>query len=272
MVNTTVTGGTAQNSKNGGNVYVGGKSTLQRDLVMENCVIGVTTGIGTGEAFEKGGIACSGGNLFTNYADVTLTDCRLVGGSTTSHGGNVMLYYGTMTLNNTELVGGETAAQGGAMRVYKSTVIMNSGSISGGSAKKFTEYCNANISLSTESKLYMLGGTIVASENADRRGTAIDAGSNCSVYLGGNATIVDSSDLAGINARVGTVVRICNGWTGSAKIYLGKLYEAGQATIAQVVTLDKDLNETAGGAYTGTLTQQGGLTIVGNPDGTTKIG
>lgn len=272
MVNTTVTGGTAQNSKNGGNVYVGGKSTLQRDLVMENCVIGVTTGIGTGEAFEKGGIAGSGGNLFTNYVDVTLTDCRLVGGSTTSHGGNVMLYYGTMTLNNTELVGGETAAQGGAMRVYKSTVIMNSGSISGGSAKKFTEYCNANISLSTESKLYMLGGTIVASENADRRGTAIDAGSNCSVYLGGNATVVDSSDLAGINARVGTVVRICNGWTGSAKIYLGKLYEAGQATIAQVVTLDKNLNETAGGAYTGTLTQQGGLTIVGNPDGTTKIG
>ena len=272
MVNTTVTGGTAQNSKNGGNVYVGGKSTLQRDLVMENCVIGATTGIGTGDAFEKGGIAGSGGNLFTNYADVTLTDCRLVGGSTTSHGANVMLYYGKMTLNNTELIGGETTGQGGAMRVYKSTVIMNSGSISGGIAKKFAEYCNANISLSTESKLYMLGGTIVASENADRRGTAIDAGSNCSVYLGGNATIVDSSDLAGINARVGTVVRICNGWTGSAKIYLGKLYEAGQATIAQVVTLDKDLNETAGGAYTGTLTQQGGLTIVGNPDGTTKIG
>ena len=208
-----------------------------------------------------------------NYVNAVLTDTKLIGGVTTSHGGNAILNNGTLTINgSTELTGGETAAQGGAIRVYKSTVIMNSGTISGGSAKKYAEYSNANISLSTGSKLYMLGGTIVASENADRRGTAIDAGSNCSVYLGGNATIVDSSDLAGINARDTTIVRICNGWSGSAKIYLNKIFEAGADVPVQIVTLDKNLNETAGGAYTGTLTQQGGLTIVGNPDGTAKVG
>ena len=268
ILSSIVSGGKAGGS--GGNIYAGRRDTTRlAELTITNSVIGITTLENT-EAFQKGGIANAGGNISSNYVDVTVTGSRLLGGEVTSHGGNGIINNGKLTLTDTEVNGGTTTSQGGALRIYKSTLVMNSGSISGGSAKKYTEYSNANVSLSTESVFYFLGGTITASAEADRRGTGIDVGGGCKLYLGGNATVVDSSSLAGVNVRETSVVRVCNGWSGSANIWLGKTYASGaelETALLQTVTLDKNLNETAGGAFTGTLTQQGGLGLTADATG-----
>lgn len=273
IAGSTVTGGTS--GGNGGNVYVGRRSgtTELAKLTVTDSLIGITT-LGTDEAFQKGGVANSGGNVYCNYADAAITGSRLLGGETTSHGGNAIINNGKLTLTNTELTGGTTAAQGGAVRVYKSTLTMNGGSISGGSARKYEQYSNANVSLSTDSAFYFLGGTITATPQADRRGTAIDVAGGCRLYLGGNATVVDDSQLAGINTRENSVIRVCSGWTGSANIYLGKLYTAADqiaTSLLQVVTLDEDLSEAAGGTFTGSLTQQDGLALTADASGTFKV-
>ena len=260
MYGGTISGGRAE-TQYGGNIYAQGDVNIQGGTI-------------------SGGYAKMGGNIAMWEADLIVKDAIISGGHALSHGGNISLDLANLSIQGqADIKEGYADGQGGNVRAYKSSVTMESGSISKGSCA--TAY-NHNLWLvgdsSVTSVLRMSGGTIFAQENTTKYATGIHAGTYAKVYLSGDASIVDHAETTGAGVYIGTTGKlyICNGWSGSASVRWASKYTAGQTVPvanAQVVTLDAELQETAGGTFTGTLLHrfENLLSLLPQADGTLKL-
>ncbi len=255
----TISGGKAE-GKQGGNIYAFVNDSPENAKAELNLLGGTIAG---GTAFE-------GGNIHVRKVPIVLQNVTVSNGTaavtataTAAHGGNISSMYSTVTINAGTLIsGGTAAAQGGNLRCYLSSVTMNGGVITDGQAG--VSWRNHNIWLvgndTNRKTMVMNGGLIVAKPDATMEGSGVDLATNATLYLGGSATIVDSSTSTkgAIDASSGCNIRVLDGWCGSASFKQPTVYAAAAqvpTTALQIVKLDAGMNETAGGSITGHLYQ-----------------
>lgn len=269
----TITGGTAVN---GGNI-----------LLYNQTAMNMTGGIvEKGTAEQTGGnIGCklSGSATRDQYARFSFENAIIRDGKTLASGnsyggGNLSIRKGDVTIGKgTQILDGHTAARGGNIQLIRGSILMTDGAVSGGIADQTTGYGEVHLegnSATDMSVFYMLGGRIEGreTENGDVRVNAYSR-----MYLGGNATVTDGKpENYEVRVYSSGKLFVCDGWSGSASVNCSDSWavdDVADDAKLQVVTLDADRNETAGGNYSGQLTHAGtGAMLLGRGDGTVKVG
>ena len=247
MYGGTVTGGQADN---GGNLYLSAGAALN--------VYGGKITDGQATAGEGGNIYAKGDN--ESFAAVTLRNVEISGGTSSSNGGNLSVLRTDLTIGDgTRITDGTAGGRAGSLRAYQSVVIMNGGYIGGGtsnysSANRPHDVWLAGASSTRLCKMYMLGG--IVDSNDACVGSAVTAGANSQLYLAGNAGFTSKTDNDEV--YVTGKLFVCDGWTGEASVRINSYY-SNSGTVdpayGAVVTLQDDLNCTAGGRFTGKLRQ-----------------
>jgi len=241
---------------NGGNVYVAKYGAFN--------MYGGTVKDGT--ATNEGGNFYIYGESPTTHAKLYLKNATVSGGKSTSNGGNIVVNRSSLTIEDgTEILDGYAGGRAGSILLYIGKVVMNGGRIAGGNAKtgNVDNIWAYGVSDTYPGSFYMLGGVIEATDDAHN--TGISAAKYGRVYLGGDATVTDPNPgYAAINmgasSNIYSKLFVCDGWTGSADVYFldhgCQIGETISTTYGQVVKLKPDLTDTAGGSFTGTLTQR----------------
>jgi len=264
-------------AENGGNVYVAERSAFN--------MYGGTVKDGTATS-EGGNFYLYGYNTAARHAKLYLKNATVSGGKAASNGGNIVVNRSSLIIEDgTEILDGYAGARAGSIRLYIGKVVMYGGRIAGGNAKtdNVDNLWVYGVSNTYPGSFYMLGGVIEATDDAAN--TAISAAAYGHVYLAGNATITDPNPgyaaiaMGSSNGNYSKLF-VCDGWTGSADVYFldhgCQIGETISTTYGQVVKLNADLTTTAGGSFTGTLTQrytgsgqlvagEGGTLVASNP-------
>lgn len=242
----------------------------------------------------SGGTASRGGNIYIGIAPAVLTtrNVTISGGVATGAtkdyygGGNIGVEAANMIIEHGTVIKdglSQKNGQGGNIRGYKNTTItMNGGVISGGMA---TGYYDANVYLygtssTVKAKMYMNGGVIYAQENPQGLGTGIRMYQHATVYLAKGASVIDADGAKYAGVRLSNAnnckLALCDGWYGSATVGYASKYASGAAipsSLTQIITLDANLTETAGGTIHGSLAQLNTslLALVAQEDGSFKV-
>ena len=251
-------------AKNGGNIYIGYTGDAIEENPGEFIMTGGTVENGTATS-EGGNIYAVGTNAAAKNSRITLKNATVIGGKATSNGGNMVLNRSTLTMEDgAEILNGISGARAGSIRLYIGKIIMKGGRIAGGSAAtgNADNIWAYGVSNSYPGSVYMLGGVIEPSDDAHNTGVALAAYGR--LYLANDATVADKNPanaaicVGSSSSNYGKLF-ICDGWSGSADVYiLDHGYAAGSTvstTYAQIVKLKDDLSTTVGGSFTGTLTQ-----------------
>lgn len=244
----TVCGG---KSENGGNIYLYYAATLN--------MYGGT--VRDGVATNEGGNIYATGSGTDGFGNVLLQNATVSGGKATVNGGNISVLRGNITIDgNTQILNGTTDGRGGNIRLYQGKLMMKDGLLTGGTSNYKNAYHEVWLAASEalKSTMYMLGGVIDSKDS--NLGAAIVVGGYSSLYLAGDATVVDNdSGYDGVYTSDG-VIYICDGWSGAADVRIVNYKEVGGAFPAangKIVTLAEDMTATAGGSFSGKLTHHG---------------
>lgn len=244
-------GATVQSGTDGSAIYINGDAS--RVSAMVN-IYGATVDAGTSEepavdirpTSSANGVVC---NLY---------DGRIVDGTGTN-GGNVYVGAGSQFYMYDGAVSGGKAENGGNIYVDGGKFTMYGGTVSGGTATAEA----GDIFLAAESNMYLLGGSVVGSQQNAIGSFYVAEGANLS--LGGEAVVAEQA------VSVLGKLNVCSDWSGSAEVSFATEYTSGAeipADVAQVVILAEDFTVEVGGSFNGRLVQKGttrsGLAPVGN--------